>query len=68
MVKYVATVCWSGKQMRLTVPKLAVRALKWESARFMLLEERGDGTLLVRRLLDGENVESDSKRSGPGSD
>jgi len=66
--KHLVKVCWHGRQMRLTIPKIAVRALKWEEARYLLMEETADGTLLVRRFVDGESLESDSKGDIPGSD
>lgn len=68
MAKHIATVCWAGQQMRITVPKLAVRGLKWETARYLLMEERADGTLLVRRLLNGEGLKTSSKTDKDGSD
>lgn len=68
MAKHLAKVCWHGRQMRLTIPKIAVRALKWEEVRYLLMEETADGTLLVRRFASGESLESDGKRDPPGSD
>jgi len=68
MAKHIARVCCGGGQMRLTIPKLVVRGLKWEGASYVILEENKDGTLTVRRFEGGEGFKGVSKRSGPGSD
>ena len=68
MPKHIVRVCCGGGQARLTIPKLVIRGLKWKDVSYVILEENKDGTLTIRRFESGESLESDSKRSGPGSD
>jgi len=49
--------------MRITVPKTLVRELKWEDARHVLLEANQDGTLTVRRFVDGESLKGENRQN-----
>lgn len=51
--------------MRITIPKLVVRALKWQGVSYVILEEMEDGTLTIRRFVDGESLESEGKERKP---
>jgi len=62
MAKHLARVCWTGQQMRLTIPKICVRTLEWEEARYLLMEENKDGTLTIRRFASGESLKPDGKK------
>ena len=68
MAKHIVKATWQGGQMRLSIPKLAIRALGWQSAWYMLLEEKNRVTLVIRRFADGESLKGDNKRSVPGRD
>ena len=61
-------VCHGGGQVRLTIPKMVIRELKWQGVSYVIVEENKDGTLTIRRFVDGESLKSDSKRDCPGSD
>ena len=67
MAKQIVRVCCGGGQVRLTIPKLVIRGLKWEGVSYVISEENKDGTLTIRRFADGESLEGDSKRDRPGS-
>jgi len=68
MAKHVVKVCRGGSQVRLTIPVLVTRSLKWEGVSYVIVEENKDGTLTIRRFVDGESLKGDSKRNRPGSD
>lgn len=68
MAEYIARVSCGGGQMRITIPKLVIRGLKWEGVSYVILEENKDGTLTIRRFKGDESLKSDNKRSGSGSD
>jgi len=44
--------------MRITIPKMIVRGLKWEDVRHVFIEEKEDGSLTVRRFINGESLKS----------
>ena len=58
MVKHLVKACWAGRQMRITIPKMIVRGLKWEDVRHVFIEEKEDGSLTVRRFINGESLKS----------
>lgn len=68
MAKHVIKVSCYGSQMRLTIPKLVIRELKWQGVSYVILEEKKDGTLTVRRFVDDESLKGGSERNRPGSD
>ena len=49
--------------MRVTVPKTLVRELKWEDVRHVLLEGNRDGTLTIRRFVDGESLKGKNRQN-----
>ena len=68
MAKHVVTVCPGGGQMRVTIPKLLLRELDWTDVRHVLLESNQDGTLTVRRFVDGESLKTSRKTGKDGPD
>jgi len=66
--KHIVKATWTSGQMRITLPRMLYRSLKWEGALYMILEENKDETVTIRRFISGESLEGDSPRSGAGSD
>lgn len=52
--------------MRITIPKMMLTELKWKGVVHVLLETNMDGTLTVRRFVDGDSLKSDGKRNRAG--
>ena len=65
MAKHLTKVCCGGGQMRVTIPKLLLRELNWKDVRHVLLEGNQDGTLTVRRFVDGESLENKRRDDSP---
>jgi len=61
MAKHLVTVCPGGGQMRVTIPKSLLRELDWKDVRHVLLEGNQDGTLTVRRFVDGESLKNERR-------
>jgi len=54
--------------MRVTIPKLLLRELNWKDVRHVLLEGNQDGTLTVRRFVDGESLKDKRRADSPWGD
>jgi len=65
MVRHLVKACWAGRQMRITIPNLVVRGLKWEDVRHVFIEEKDDGSLTVRRFVDGESLKNKRRDDSP---
>ena len=65
MAKHMVRVCPGGGQVRVTIPKLLLLELKWKDVRHVLLEGNQDGTLTVRRFVDGESLENKRRDGSP---
>jgi bifunctional DNA-binding transcriptional regulator/antitoxin component of YhaV-PrlF toxin-antitoxin module len=53
---------------RVTIPRKVIQYKKWNDVEYMLLEESGDDRIVLRRFLDGEELDTDSQRPIPGFD
>jgi len=65
LAKHMVKVCPGGGQFRVTIPKLLLRELNWKDVRHVLLENNQDGTLTVRRFVDGESLENKRRDDSP---
>ena len=54
-----------GGQVRVTIPKLLLQELNWKDVRHVLLEGNQDGTLTVRRFVDGESLKNQRRDDSP---
>lgn len=62
MAKNIVKVSCGGGQVRLTIPKLVIQGLKWQGVKYVMVEENQDGTLTIRRFVDGESLKAEGKR------
>ena len=53
---------------RVTIPRQVILSKRWNDVEYMLLEESGPNTIVLRRFLDGEALETDNQRPIPGFD
>lgn len=67
VAKHVVKVSHGGGQVRVTIPKIAVRGLGWDDAVYVIIEENKDNTLTVRRFVDGESLTGANKKYQTGS-
>jgi len=63
MVKHIVKANWTSGQMRITLPRMLYKSLKWEGALYMILEENKDGTVTVRRFVSGESFGRPDQKS-----
>lgn len=63
--KQIVRVCPGAGQMRITIPKIMLLELKWKDVVNVLLETNKDGTLTVRRFLDGESLKNKRRVGSP---
>ena len=68
LAKHIMKVCRFGGQVRVTIPKLAMKGLEWDDVVHVIIEENKDGTLTVRRFMDGESLRGSDKKHKTGSD
>ena len=68
MAKHLIRACWGGGQLRINIPKLVVRELKWLGVSHFVLVENEDKTLTIRRFVDGDSLKGDGKRDRAGPD
>lgn len=51
---------------RVTIPRKVILYKKWTDVEYMLLEESGPDTIVLRRLIDAEALEVDDQGHFPG--
>jgi len=56
MAKHLIKACWGGGQLRINIPKMAVRELEWLGVSHFVVVENKDKTLTIRRFIDGESL------------
>lgn len=59
-MKYLVKLSKFGGQYRVTLPVRLVEGLKWYDVEFLLLDDRGQETVYMRRFIDGESLEGPS--------
>jgi hypothetical protein len=53
---------------RVTIPRKVILYKKWTDVEYMLLEESGPDTIVLRRFVDAEALETDGQGYLPGFD
>ena len=51
---------------RVTIPRRVILYKKWTDVEYMILEESGPDSIILRRFIDGEALEPEDQRSIPG--
>jgi hypothetical protein len=68
MPKYLAKVSKFGGQYRITLPRLLVEQVAWESVEYVVLRGLSDGTVVIKEFIDGESLGIECKKNRSGSD
>ncbi len=51
---------------RVTIPRKVILYKKWTDVEYMLVEESGPDTIVLRRFVDADALETEDQRSFPG--
>jgi len=62
MAKYIIKVETGTSNTRINIPKAIVRSKGWDTARYIILEDKGDDKLIIRRWVDDEDLKGKDSR------
>ena len=66
MKKIIVKVDHRDISFRVTIPRKVILYKKWTDVEYMLLEESSPDTIVLRRFVDAEALETDDQRCLPG--
>ena len=66
MKKIIVKVDRRDISFRVTIPRKVILYKKWTDVEYMLLEESSPDTIVLRRFVDAEALETDGQRCFPG--
>jgi bifunctional DNA-binding transcriptional regulator/antitoxin component of YhaV-PrlF toxin-antitoxin module len=68
MAKHLVKVSKVRGQFRVTLPILLIERLRWDDVEFVLLDDSKEGTVCMRRFIDGESLKGADEADRNGGD